>query len=400
MRGHRALTAVAALVIGAAGALVAAPTPAGAAPACATDEPPQPPATVSWARQRLRPERVAALADGRGVTVAVIDSGVDATHRQLAGRVLRGANFLDGGADGRRDCVGHGTAVASLIAAAPAEGVAVRGLAPAVKILPVRVSEQLLIDGKLQGENVGPGEFGAAIRWAVDHGAKVINLSVVLIRDEPAVRSAIEYARAADVVVVAAAGNAHAENNPDPYPASYDGVLGVGAIGADGVRQEYSQVGDYVDVVAPGGDVPVAWPGGYHVRSGTSYAAPIVAATAALIRQYQPELSADDVVRRIIATADPAPGGAHSPAYGSGVVNPHRALTEAVAVAAPVRARPLAAVEPDPAAAAAQERRQSSRQRAMLLAASGAGVAVLVLLLALVLPRGMRRRWRPAEPAA
>jgi subtilisin family serine protease len=202
------------------------------------------------------------------------------------------------------------------------------------------------------------------------------------------------------VVVVAAAGNAHSEGNPTPYPAAYDGVLGVGAINADGVKEEYSQVGDYVDVVAPGGGIAVAWPDGrYSVQSGTSYATPFVAATAALVRQYRPDLSAGEVARRIVATADPAPGGDRSAAYGGGVVNPYRAVTEEVAVGPPERATPLATLAVDPAAQAAQRRRAENRRDALLLAFGGTGSAVLVLILALVVPRGARRRWRPAEPA-
>jgi type VII secretion-associated serine protease mycosin len=358
---------------------------------------------VPWAQQRLAPERLAPLADGSGITVAVIDSGVDRRHPQLRGRVGDGADFLDAGPDGTLDCVGHGTAVASLIAAGPPPArVPFRGLAPGVEIVPVRVSEQHTIDGETQGRTAGAGQFAAAIRWAVDSGkADVLNLSVVLLRDEPAVRAAIAHALARNVVVVAAAGNAHGQGNPTPYPAAYDGVLGVGAINADGVREDYSQVGDYVDVVAPGGGVAVAWPDGrYSVQSGTSYATPFVAATAALVRQYRPDLSAREVARRIMATADPAPGGGdRSGAYGSGVVNPYRAVTEEVAAGAPERATPLATLAADPAALAAQKRRAENRRDALLLAFGGGAAAVLVLILALVVPRGARRRWRPAEPA-
>jgi type VII secretion-associated serine protease mycosin len=405
MPGPTALTrtpalAVAAL-IGAAGFAGPGPSAAYAAPPCGEIQAGTALADVPWAQQRLAPERLSPLADGSGVTVAVVDSGVDRRHPQLRGRVSDGADFLDTRPDGTLDCVGHGTAVASLIAAGPPPGgVSFRGLAPGVEIVPVRVSEQHTIDGETQGRTASAGQFAAAIRWAVDSGrADVLNLSVVLLRDEPAVRAAIAHALARDVVVVAAAGNAHGEGNPTPYPAAYDGVLGVGAINADGVKEEYSQVGDYVDVVAPGGGIAVAWPDGrYSVQSGTSYATPFVAATAALVRQYRPDLSAGEVARRIVATADPAPGGDRSGAYGGGVVNPYRAVTEEVAVGPPERARPLATLAVDPAAQAAQRRRAENRRDALLLAFGGTGAAVLVLILALVVPRGARRRWRPAEP--
>jgi type VII secretion-associated serine protease mycosin len=408
MPGRNALTrtsalAVAALIGTAAGLATAGSPAAYAAPPCGEIAAGTALTDVPWAQQRLAPERLSPLADGSGVTVAVIDSGVDRRHPQLRGRVGDGADFLDARPDGTLDCVGHGTAVASLIAAgSPPAGVPFRGLAPGAEIVPVRVSEQHTIGGETQGRTASAGQFAAAIRWAVDNGeADVLNLSVVLLRDEPAVRAAIAHALSRNVVVVAAAGNAHDDGDPTPYPAAYDGVLGVGAINADGVREDYSQVGDYVDVVAPGGGIAVAWPDGrYSVQSGTSYATPFVAATAALVRQYRPELSARDVARRIVATADPAPGGGdRTGAYGSGVVNPYRAVTEEVAIGPPERAKPLATLAADPAAVAARQRRAENRRDALLLAFGGTGAAVLVLILALVVPRGARRRWRPAEPA-
>ncbi|WP_091561361.1 type VII secretion-associated serine protease mycosin [Micromonospora pattaloongensis] len=370
-----------------------------AAPACSSRPAPVPPSTeVPWAQQRYAPERLTPLATGRGITVAVIDSGVDDEHPQLRGRVLPGNDFLDGG-DGTLDCDGHGTAVASIIAAGPAR-VPFRGLAPGARILPVRVSEQQIIGGRESGRTVTATQFAEAIRWAVDHDADVLNLSVVLYEDHPAVRSAVEYAVAEDVVVVAAAGNLHENGDPRPYPAAYDSVLGVGAIGADGSRQQYSQVGSYVDVVAPGGGVLAAAPGrGHAAQDGTSYAAPFVSATAALIRDYRPELRAGEVVQRIVSTTDPAPGGRRSPAYGTGVLNPYRAVTETRPVGRPEPPAPLAPERMDPAAVAQQERRAQSRDRSLLLAALGGGVAGLAVLLALVLPRGVRRRWRPAGPA-
>lgn len=247
---------------------LAAPVAAGMAPNCAT-----PPAlarsvsAVPWPQQRYAPERLHPLATGAGVTVAVVDSGVDRRHPQLAGRVLGGTDLLDPGGDGTRDCVGHGTGVASIIAAVPHDGSGLRGLAPAARILPVRVSEQQVVDGQGTGRTVAPDDFARAIRWAVDNNADVVNLSVVLYADHTAVRDAVGYALARDVVVVAAVGNLHGNGDPRPYPAAYEGVLGVGAIGADGVRADFSQVGSYVDLVAPGSDVLMAAPGQGHHRA-------------------------------------------------------------------------------------------------------------------------------------
>ncbi|MEU6075828.1 type VII secretion-associated serine protease mycosin [Micromonospora sp. NPDC047074] len=386
-----------------AGRFAPVPTAARAAPGCAAPlAPVRPVSALPWPQQRYAPERLAPLATGAGVTVAVVDSGVDRRHPQLTGRVLDGTDLLDAGGDGSRDCAGHGTGVASLIAAAPRAGVAFHGLAPGARILPVRVSEQQVVEGRESGRTVSAEDFARAIRWAVDHDADVLNLSVVLYADNPAVRAAIGYAVDRDVVVVAAAGNLHDAGDPLPYPAAYDGVLGVGAIGVDGIRAPFSQTGAYVDLVAPGSDVLMAAPGQGHLRAeGTSYAAPFVAATAALLRQYRPELTAAQVTRRIVATADPAPGDGQGGGYGAGVLNPYRAVTE-TGGGVLERSRPATALaddRADPALVAQQARRATARDRALLVAgASGAAVA-LAALLALVVPRGARRRWEPAGPA-
>lgn len=379
-----------------------ASTAVRAAPGCASPlAPVRPVSARPWPQQRYAPERLAPLATGAGVTVAVIDSGVDRRHPQLAGRVLDGTDLLDPGGDGSRDCAGHGTGVASIIAAAPRDGTAFRGLAPGARILPVRVSEQQVVEGRESGRTVSAGDFARAVRWAVDHDADVLNLSVVLYADDPAVRAAIGYAVDRDVVVVAAAGNLHDAGDPRPYPAAYDGVLGVGAIGADGARAPFSQTGPYVDLVAPGSDVLMAAPGeGHHRAEGTSYAAPFVTATAALLRQYRPELTAAQVAQRIVATADPAPGDGRGGGYGAGVLNPYRAVTETGGTSELARqVSALADDRAEPAVLAQLARRATARDRALLVAGASGAVVALAALLALVVPRGARRRWRPADPA-
>ncbi|WP_307241392.1 type VII secretion-associated serine protease mycosin [Catenuloplanes indicus] len=351
-----------------------------------------------WAQQRYGLDRLAPIADGTGTVVAVIDSGVDPTHPQLAGRVLHGTDFLGDGGEGAVDCVGHGTAVASLIAAGPTPGVAFRGVAPETQILPVRVSEQQIVDGAQTGRTVPPDRLAAAVRWAVDNDADVLNMSVVLYLDDPAVRSAIGYAVANDVIVVAAVGNQHRTPgpaaDPTPYPAAYAGVLGIGAITEDGRAAGFSQTGGYVDLVAPGGHVLTAVPGGGHAYAdGTSYAAPFGAATAALVRQRWPDLTATEVTARLVATADPAPGGPASDAYGYGVLNPYRAVTDTRPAAPPARSGPSAT--PAIPAAEAIAAGHPNTPRALTLAATGLAAAVVTLVLATVLPRARRRGWRP-----
>lgn len=403
---HRPLRSVAAMaalsVALTAGALPLDARPAAAAVGPCPGSPPAsqpPPTTQPWAQQRFDPARLAQFADGHDIKVAVIDSGVNDDHPQMRGHVLAGgADYIDPQGDGRQDCVGHGTAVASVIVAQPIAGTPFRGLAPGAVVLPIRVSEQENTQGNVSGRLPAQPEksFAAAVRYAVDHGAKVINMSVVLGNDDPEVRAAVAYAIARNVVVVAAAGNNHAQGDPTPYPAAYEGVIGVGAITPDGVRLDVSQVGKYVDIVAPGSEITVASPTrGYQSFVGTSVAAPFVAATAALVLQYHPELSAREVTARILATADPAPGGSESKEYGYGVLNPYRALTEGVTSEAPIRPAPVPPVPRDPGAAQAAAAAARTRTVALALAAGVAGLALLVVLVASIVPRGRQRGWRP-----
>lgn len=354
-------------------------TPAHATPRCASPPPPGHDAPQpSWAQLRDDRDTLASLADGHGVTVAVVDSGVDASHPQLRGRVVSGIDALDGG-DGRVDCVGHGTAVASLIAGRGEAHAGLRGLAPGATILPVRVSERPLGDAVEGSRTVSPDRLAAAIRGAVDAGARVLNLSLVLYRDDARVRHAIGYAVAHDVVVVAAAGNLHEQGDPTPYPAAYDGVLGVGALGPDGLRWPASQVGPYVDLLAPGAEVTAAAAGrGYDTYSGTSFAVPYVAATAALVRQYRPGLSAAQVVARLLATADAGPGA--SGGYGQSVLNPYRAVTERLVEEPGRKTPPASTSRPGPAAAAVIATGRRTGTLGLVLAGVTLLLAVLVLV--------------------
>lgn len=350
-------------------------------------------------------DRLAPLATGDGVRVAVVDSGVDADHPQLTGAVAAGRDLLHGNPDARQDCVGHGTGVAGIIAARPVAGVPFHGLAPGVTVVPVRITEKEQIGGEESGDDATPQEFAEAIAWAADPdrgNADVINLSVVMDGDNTQVRRAVADAIEAGVVVVAAVGNNGAEDkgNPTPYPAAYPGVIGVGAVTAAGVRAGYSQHGDFVDLVAAGDGVTVPAPGGGHtVENGTSYATPFVSATAALLLQRFPGLTPAEVTRRLTATADPAPGGSRSDDYGFGLLNPYRALTETLGPRVASSPAPVPNLADDPSTILLRERRESARQSALLVAAAGLGVVLVLGVGAVVLRRGRRRGWRPAGRA-
>lgn len=374
-----------------------------AAPAAAkcTDQVQQgaPISDTPWPQQLWNLKALPGDATGKGIKVAVLDSGVDPKHPQLRDKIVGNLDLLHGVA-GPEDCVGHGTAVAGLIAGTRMNGTPFQGLAPEAQILSARVSEN--VPGNDDGKQAKQEQIASAVRWAVAQGAKVINISFAY--DSEAglddLKQAIAYAVDQGVVVVAAVGNKHEEGNPTPYPAAWPGVVGVAAIGFDGYqRLSASQVGTYVDIAAPGVDVVAPRPGkGYAAVSGTSFAAPLVAATAALIfdRFSDEGITAAQVIERLFATADPAPGGRNSDGYGVGVVNPLRAVTDVVDGRAPVKAEPLPVPQTDIAALNAEKRAREREEQAWWFAGIGTLVGIVVLTLAISLPAGTRRRWRPA----
>src|SRR4051812_32929197 len=230
-------------------------------------------------------------------TLAVVDTGVDATHPDLTGRVLAGYNAISGSSNAADDN-GHGTVVAGIAAADRDNGIGSFGVDPSTKILPVKVLDAT---GTGTVANIAKG-----ITWAVDHGATVINLSLGSPTDSSTLRSAVNYAIARNVVVVAAAGN-DGSTTPD-YPAAYPGVIAVGAVANDDpvnpMLDDYSNRGSWVSLVARGDDMVGPLPGGhYGIGSGTSFAAPIVAGAATLVLGKYTGMSAADARRRLESTA-------------------------------------------------------------------------------------------------
>jgi type VII secretion-associated serine protease mycosin len=275
-----------------------------------------------WQLPLLHAQQAWHYSTGRGVTVAVLDSGVDATHPDLSGRVLPGIDLVDGSTDGRKDFVGHGTTVAGLIAGRP-DGDGVEGLAYEAKILPVRVLDANNRYG--DATTVANG-----VTWAVDHGAQVINMSLGGAAESDALASAIRYAFDHDVVVVACAGNV-AEGVPTVwYPGRASGVVAVSALDPDENFWSGSLSGPQVALSAPGNGLVGARPSGYWKVQGTSFATPLVAATAALIRSRWPGMSAANVVDRLIRTADDLGPAGRDPKFGFGMVDPLKALTAKV----------------------------------------------------------------------
>ncbi|WP_305142692.1 S8 family peptidase [Geobacillus thermoleovorans] len=248
--------------------------------------------------------------------VAIIDSGVDLTHPDLTRRLLPGYNVL---ADDRspNDENGHGTHVAGIIASQPNNGEGVAGM---TWFNPIMAVKALNADGYGTSIDVAKG-----IRWAVDHGAKVINLSLGNYQPSSVLEEAIRYADAHDVVLVAASGND--STSQASFPAAYPEVISVGAVNPDLSYALYSNYGDYVDVVAPGTNIASTFAGHrYAALSGTSMAAPHVTALAALIRSVNPRLSNDEVRDIILESADDLGDRGKDPYYGYGLINVYRAL--------------------------------------------------------------------------
>jgi membrane-anchored mycosin MYCP len=378
--------------------LVGMPAPAAAQEGC-----PQPPAQVEpirdepWAQDWFAPERLHQLSQGEGVRVAVLDTGVDAGHPQLDdGQVLAGVDMLREPLGAHVDCVSHGTAVASVVAASRDQDVGFIGLAPEAEILPVRVAEQ--DSDSAHSDVVDADDLAAGIRWATDHDAQIINISIAFLANHPVLAEAIEYAIDRGVIVVAAVGEPLAPGAGPPYPAAYEGVVGVGAIGYDNTRALVvaSAIGPYVDLVAPGVDVTAAVTGSGHAYwDGSSFAAPFVSAAAALVLAAQTDLTGPEVVARLFTTADTGPGGPAVSGYG--VVNPYRALTEPTAWGEPAPAQPPADPAVDPAALARAEQWRSSITLAAILVGTALVTGAVVTVGRAAWRRGQLRAWRPTR---
>jgi membrane-anchored mycosin MYCP len=390
-----AMRAAAALIAGWAAGL-ALPVPALAAPGDNCVPAGKPSRAVPWPQRMLAPELAWPLSMGDNVTVAVLDSGVDAGHPQLRGRVVAdGLDLIDPANRGTVDCAGHGTEVAGIIAARSLPDVGFRGVAPRASILPARVSDS---HDAGSGKSAGTPGLIQAIDWAIGRKAKVINISMTVADDDANLRAAVARAVSQDIVVVAAVGNipsGQVEEGPPPYPAAYPGVLGVGAVDETGVRWPQSRTGKFVDLVAPGAGVTTTEAGGgLTIRDGTSYAAAFVSAAAALVRSRYPSVSAPAVARRLMATATPAPGGAETGEYGSGIVNPYAAVADLVTGAQPAALPGLAASQPNDAELADRAAWRSSANLALVLTGLSVLLALAVLGVARALPLGRLRRWR------
>ena len=292
-----------------------------------------------WDFAKLKVAEAWQRSTGAGVTVAVIDSGVDATHPDLAANVLSGYDAIADRAGATVDNNGHGTHVAGTIAAVTGNNVGISAIAPDTRILPV----------KALGSN-GSGNMSDAaegIIWAADRGAQVINMSLGSTTKVTAVTNAIQYARSKGVTVIAAAGNSRSSGSPISYPAADNGVIAVAATDANDRYGTYSNSGSYVDVAAPGSNIlstsPVALGSSYMSMSGTSMASPHVAAVAALLKSKDPALTPDRLEAALESTAVDLGIKGFDPDYGSGRIDPEAALAFISAPTSPSATTPATA---------------------------------------------------------
>ncbi|MEV8536853.1 type VII secretion-associated serine protease mycosin [Streptomyces sp. NPDC051211] len=347
-----------------------------------------------WALQRLLLDELWAGGKGKGVRVAVIDTGVDRANPQLSGALDIGAgkDFIDTKGDGTNDTVGHGTKVAGLIAARPQQGTGFVGLAPEATVIPIRQN-----DGQGKGNAKSLAE---AIDHAVAKGAHIINISqdtAVPMAESSLLGQAVKKAVDAKVLIVASAGNDGLNGRKrKTYPAAFDGVLAVGSSDRNNERAAFSQPGGFLAVAAPGVDMVSTVPGyGQCVDNGTSFSAPYVAGLAALLKQQHWNWTPQEITWQIQQTAERSVKG-RDDYVGWGVVDPVRAVSQDHdRPRKPVEdPGPPPAAAPEPAAMAVSETPQQRQERLGTYALGIGGVLIAVIAGTAAVVRDARNRRR------
>ncbi|MEU0944692.1 S8 family serine peptidase [Streptomyces canus] len=345
-----------------------------------------------WALEALQAESVWKVSTGKGITVAVIDNGVNPDHIDLKGNVLKGRDFKDGDGDpspeGSDSGAGHGTAMASIIAGhghGRAGGDGVKGLAPDAKILPIRSG-----DG-----------YADAIRYAVDQGASIINVSEFQTQDLSQDREAVAYALDHNVLIVSGSGNNGTTNIQ--FPAKYPGVLTVGGVDSSGEIWRKSNYGPEVLLTAPASRIVHAgWPGNakLSIGDGTSDATAYVSAAAALLRAKFPDLTPGQIANRLVKTAvvPSSVKGISLPdqKYGYGIINPLEALTRDIPAGSKYGPLKLSGTGGTSSSAGKSDRSATGSEKAdqkqmLFFVVLGVGALVVVGLIVLLIVKLSRR---------
>ncbi|WP_157930735.1 S8 family peptidase [Glycomyces xiaoerkulensis] len=347
--------------------------------------------------------------DGTPVTIAVVDSGVNAELEVFEDRVVDGFDLWDPDAAGKCDAHTHGTSVAGA-AAGRAQGRQFVGVAPEAEIMPLRIYQDT--------EDAGDGErselLAQTIVAAVDNGADVINVSSVVL-DTPELQGAVEYAHSQNVVIVAATGNNNLYMDDDGvprkdrayYPANYPEVIAVGAHNPDGFWYEKTNYGRNLDLLAPGAQVTMPYAGGgWHTDSGTSYAAPHVAGVAALLKgEFGDEIATPAWIERRIKQTAIHPANDFNVYQGHGVLDIPRALTappEVGAAPLPDEADPSESTpsfEPQSIDSIAVDYDPLRTEKIIAWSSVIGSITLIILVLVLkkLIPQGRRRRWKPGR---
>ncbi|MFI7109328.1 S8 family serine peptidase [Nonomuraea sp. NPDC050227] len=292
-----------------------------------------------WVLDALNVEQAWNVTKGEGVTVAVVDSAVDAGIKELKGRVTTGPDMSSGAVAREVQPGRHGTAMAALIAGSGA-GDGLIGVAPGARILslPLATDDEPAFDLLPPTDLQSPeSSLARALRYAANHGAQVVSMSIGSYGPIRSEREAVSYALSKGVVLVAAVGN----DGQTPYakekgtsfwsfPAGYSGVIGVGATDKQGRKATFSSDNLSVLVGAPGVQVPVVKrPSGYELSDGTSSAAALVAGVAALVKSRFPGLPPEQVAQALASSARGRPAAGYDDNTGFGVVDAGAALNAA-----------------------------------------------------------------------
>ncbi|MFF2375982.1 S8 family serine peptidase [Streptomyces xiamenensis] len=291
------------------------------APAAQAADTPQHP----WYFDTLRVEEMWQHTTGEGITVAVIDSGVDSSLPELEGQVLDGTDLTAAQAGAHIDVSGHGSHMASLIAGTGKDA-GIQGLAPGVSILPVRT----LVDSiNFSGDE----RFSEGITYAIESGAKIINISQSGSVSEEELAEATSLAARHDVLIFAGTGNTGESDNRVAAPASFSGVIAVGAVDRNSERVPYSSSGPQVSLAAPGNDVPghcdgLTGPACIVNEGGTSSATALASASAALIWSQHPDWTKNQVLRVMLNTAERPDDQRRDDYTGYGIVRPDRVIVD------------------------------------------------------------------------
>ncbi|MDQ0614183.1 membrane-anchored mycosin MYCP [Microbacterium sp. W4I4] len=366
---------------------------------------------VSYLVERLGLQSAWALSRGAGVTVAVVDSGVEAGNVHLSGAMVPGrTTFGNGSAPPEDDLFGHGTAIAGLIAARQVKGSGVVGIAPEAKIMPVRAFESAPEDGQSSRDLTPPSadSVSAGIRWAAEHGAQVINVSLSDDQSAEKYRSAVAYAHSRGSLVIASAGNRKTANSdrPDPqhfYPGELPGALAVAGVLRDGNwDSDSSFAGGHVDIAAPGQAVPSAYiSGGDCIFNGdsasSSYATAVVSGAAALVASRFPKESPDQWAFRLTQSAMRVSPAQRSDTVGWGEVRPAEALAlvdDGMLPGPPSAAHPAPTPTPDADRTISLEPVADPLDPARAIIGWSFGAAATISAIVLLLARGRSRRTR------